>query len=90
MSNEAMKSSVSKRITSWPVALSQIHAIYEEVLHSPVPLTLSSQFILQFQGIFDTKNTQNLIRLSFFRHCLFKPGWIFLNINVPTAVVTNA
>ena len=40
--NEAMESSVFNTITTWPVALSQIHATYEEVLHSPVPLTLSS------------------------------------------------
>ena len=42
MSNESMKSSMVKWFTCWPVALSQIHAVYEEVLHSPVPLVLSS------------------------------------------------
>ena len=40
--DEPVKCSSLNSVTTWPVALSQIHAIYEEVLYSTVPLRLSS------------------------------------------------
>ena len=40
-----MKCSSLNLVTTWPVALSQIHAIYEEVLYSTVPLRLSSHIV---------------------------------------------
>ena len=72
------------------MALSQIHAIYEEVLHSPVPLTLSSQFILQFRRNIWYKKHAKPYQAEFFQTLSFQTWLDFFNINVPTAVVTNA
>ena len=44
--DEPVKCSSLNSVTAWPVALSQIHAIYEEVLYNTVPLRLSSQLLL--------------------------------------------
>ena len=43
--NEPVKCSIHMSVTTWPVALSQIHAMYEEVLYSSIPLRLSSQVV---------------------------------------------
>ena len=68
-----------KRVTSWPVALSQIHPVYEEVSHSPVPLVLSSHFLsvcslcvfsLGFLSVFSFC-VFSLCVLSAFSFCVF-------------------